>query len=112
MKYLILFCLLLASCASNPNHIYSRNACLPNVVSFQDAYKENNKSKNSWSRLFIYGHHAFCVYSLEDKIWIYDVRLGARQTNVKYENRNEIKGYFVWVGNGLDFTDMVWIGEK
>jgi hypothetical protein len=75
------------------------NACLPDSVGFRSAYEVFQRSRGQlpWSRLLLVYQrsgqtvraHAYCVFSVEGKLWTYDQVCGSRRAWLAMGEKND-----------------------
>lgn len=75
------------------------NACLPDAVGFRSACELYQRSRGTlpWSRLLLVYQrsgpavraHAYCVFSVEGKLWTYDQVAGSRRAWLALSEKND-----------------------
>lgn len=94
------------------------NACLPDAAGFQSAYAVyvRRRATPGWSRLLLVyktenatvRSHAFCLFSLEGKLWAYDQVTGSQRALIDPADKNDA----IKVGRTLSargFVGAAWV---
>jgi hypothetical protein len=98
------------------------NACLPDAVGFRNALEvyQRMRQASSWSRVLMVQSrtrsgteqsHAYCVFTLEGKLWAYDQVAGCRRVWVALEEKADAMkvGRVLMPGN---FDRGLWVDQS